>query len=84
MHLQRRKLNFRETWNLTVHQPISGNYYPINGVFLIENIDTNDAAAIINDRCQGATSLREGEIEIMIHRRILKDDARGVGEPLNE
>jgi len=51
---------------------------------LIENIDTNDAAAIINDRCQGATSLREGEIEIMIHRRILKDDARGVGEPLNE
>jgi len=26
----------------------------------------------------------EGEIEIMIHRRLLRDDRRGMNEPLNE
>jgi lysosomal alpha-mannosidase len=29
-------------------------------------------------------SLWDGEMEILIHRRLLKDDNRGVGEPLNE
>jgi len=36
------------------------------------------------DRAQGGTSFIEGQIEIMIHRRLVADDARGVGEPLNE
>ena len=41
-------------------------------------------SSVLNDRCQGATSLNQGEIEIMIHRRLVEDDSRGVGEPLNE
>ena len=36
------------------------------------------------DRAQGAASIRDGEIEVMVHRRTLIDDARGVGEPLDE
>lgn len=28
--------------------------------------------------------MREGQLEIMIHRRLLHDDARGVGEALNQ
>jgi len=36
------------------------------------------------DRAQGGTSLKSGQIELMLNRRILNDDARGVGEPLNE
>jgi len=38
----------------------------------------------VNDRSQGGTSLKEGYIELMIHRRLLKDDLRGMFEPLNE
>jgi len=36
------------------------------------------------DRSQGGSSMADGSIEIMIHRRLIHDDARGVGEPLNE
>ena len=34
---------------------------------------------------QGGTgALRDGEAELMVHRRLLYDDAFGVGEPLDE
>ena len=32
----------------------------------------------------GGASLKTGEMELMIHRRLLYDDFRGVSEPLNE
>ena len=32
----------------------------------------------------GGASLKSGEMELMVHRRLLYDDFRGVGEPLNE
>ena len=47
---------------------------------------TNLQVTIMNDRSQaGSADLTdEAAIEIMHHRRILGDDERGVGEPLNE
>lgn len=36
------------------------------------------------DRSQGGTSMQDGSIEIMLHRRILRDDKRGVKQHLNE
>ena len=33
---------------------------------------------------QGGSSLSDGELELMVHRRLLHDDAFGVGEALNE
>ena len=39
---------------------------------------------IITDRCQGGASLSDGSLELMVQRRLLRDDNRGVGEPLNE
>jgi lysosomal alpha-mannosidase len=40
--------------------------------------------AVLNDRAQGGTSLKEGTVELMIHRRLLGDDDKGVKEALNE
>ncbi len=39
---------------------------------------------VLTDRSQGGSSLVDGSIELMVHRRILHDDSRGVDEPLNE
>lgn len=36
------------------------------------------------DRSEGGSSIKDGSIEIMLHRRILHDDFLGVGEALNE
>lgn len=40
--------------------------------------------ALVTDRAQGGASLKSGEMEVMVHRRTLLDDERGVGEPINE
>lgn len=63
-------------------EPIAENYYPVNTAIFIEDIV--QSFGILVDRSQGGTSLTDGAIELMIQRRTLFDDARGVGEPLNE
>ena len=47
-------------------------------------VTENLQMSILTDRSQGATSLRTNEIEIMVHRKTLKDDHKGVSEPINE
>jgi len=77
-----RQLDHRFSWNYTVNEPISGNYYPITLAIMIK--DNNDQFSFVTDRSHGATSLNDGELEVMMHRRLLKDDSLGVEEPLNE
>uniref|UniRef100_A0A669E1K1 Alpha-mannosidase n=1 Tax=Oreochromis niloticus TaxID=8128 RepID=A0A669E1K1_ORENI len=79
--LQRKK-DFRPTWNLKQSEPIAGNYYPINSRAYIK--DDVDQLTVVTDRSQGGGSIQNGSLEIMLHRRLLHDDFRGVGEPLNE
>ncbi|KAM4611334.1 lysosomal alpha-mannosidase [Polymixia lowei] len=79
--LQRKK-DFRPTWNLKQSEPIAGNYYPVNSRAYIK--DDNDQLTVVTDRSQGGSSIHNGSLEIMLHRRLLYDDVRGVGEPLNE
>ncbi|XP_049765840.1 lysosomal alpha-mannosidase-like [Schistocerca cancellata] len=80
----KRVVNFRPTWDLEVNEPISGNYYPITSKIVIEDASKDLRLAILNDRAQGGSSLRNGEVEIMVHRRLLNDDAKGVGEALDD
>ena len=51
---------------------------------VLQDKDAGAELAIITDRAQGGGSLASGQAEIMVHRRTLLDDQRGVGEPINE
>ncbi|XP_032528142.2 lysosomal alpha-mannosidase-like isoform X2 [Danaus plexippus] len=78
----KRKLNERPQWNLTLAEPIAGNYYPVTSKMFLE--DGHTRITVLVDRSEGGTSLVQGGIELMVHRRLLHDDAFGVGEALNE
>ncbi|XP_069364230.1 lysosomal alpha-mannosidase-like [Maniola hyperantus] len=53
--------------------PIAGNFYPVTSRIYIEDPKRNLRFSIFNDRSQGASSLLEGSIDLMVHRRILTD-----------
>ncbi|CAF4081263.1 unnamed protein product [Adineta steineri] len=74
--------NYRPTYNYTITEPVSGNYYPVNSRIWIN--ETHRQFTILTDRSEGGASLFDGSIELMIHRRLLYDDNLGVGEALNE
>ena len=79
---QVRRRNFRPTWEWNATEVTAGNYYPCNTGAGI--VDEQRGMVVINDRSQGCSSLQDGVLEFMVHRRLLHDDGRGVGEPLNE
>ncbi|XP_021298038.1 probable alpha-mannosidase At5g13980 [Herrania umbratica] len=74
--------DFRTDWDLEVNQPVAGNYYPINLGIYIQ--DSKKEFSVLVDRSLGGSSIVDGQIELMLHRRLLLDDSRGVAEALNE
>ncbi|CAF1299677.1 unnamed protein product [Rotaria sordida] len=74
--------DYRPTWNYSKVESVSGNYYPINSRIWIK--EPNRQFTILTDRSEGGSSIYDGSIEIMVHRRTFYDDALGVDEPLNE
>ncbi|XP_047387943.1 lysosomal alpha-mannosidase isoform X1 [Sciurus carolinensis] len=78
----RRRRNYRPTWALKQTEPVAGNYYPVNTRIYIK--DGRMQLTVLTDRSQGGSSLTDGSLELMVHRKLLKDDDRGVGEPLLE
>ncbi|EXC35339.1 Lysosomal alpha-mannosidase [Morus notabilis] len=78
----KRVRDYREDWPLTVTQPVAGNYYPLNlGIFAV---DKKSELSVLVDRATGGASIADGQIELMLHRRMIADDGRGVGEALDE
>ncbi|ETV68894.1 hypothetical protein H257_15245 [Aphanomyces astaci] len=77
--------NHRDTWELNVNsaeEAIAANYVPMTLATYIR--DTVSQFNVVTDRAQGVASLRDGSVEVMVHRRLLEDDHKGVNEHLNE
>ena len=79
-----RVYNYRPTWDLKVYEPVAGNYYPLTTGMYIKDETKDVQFSVLTDRAEGGASLENGEIELMVHRRLLRDDWKGVDEPLNE
>ena len=80
----KRTRNFRPTWKLNVTEPVAGNYYPVNSRIMLKDSEKDVQVTVLSDRSQGGSSLVDGSLELMIHRRLLDDDGFGVGEALKE
>ena len=65
-------------------EPVSSNYYPITTGAFISDPSTGEYLSVLTDRAEGGGSITDGNLEVMLHRRLLRDDYKGVGEPLNE
>lgn len=89
LEMQERRLNYRPTWNYSGDQNISANYFPVNSGIAMRSISPQNSTrqvTVINERSTGGSADLSfaGGIELIHNRRLLKDDNRGVGEPLNE
>ncbi|KAL4362664.1 hypothetical protein GQ457_04G014770 [Hibiscus cannabinus] len=74
--------DYRKDWTLDVNEPVAGNYYPINlGIYMK---DDNKELSLLVDRSVGGASIKDGQLELMLHRSLLQDDGRGVTESLCE
>ena len=77
---QRRLRNRRPSFNFTLVSPIASNYYPVTTAVKLN--DSQTGFVVLVDRAEGAASLQDGAIELMVHRRFLC--GCGFDEPLNE
>ncbi len=57
---------------------IEGNYYPITTGAFIQ--DEKHRLTLTTNHAQGAAALEVGQLEVMLDRRTLSDDNRGLGE----
>ena len=72
----------RSSWNLTLTDPVAQNYVPVVSSLAISDPASHQSLLVLNDRANGGTSLQSGEVELMLHRRLL--GGLLAGEALNE
>lgn len=60
----KRKRDYRQDFELTLEEPVAGNYYPINTKIAIE--DATHRLAVVTDRAQGGSSIVDGTVELMV------------------
>jgi hypothetical protein len=74
----------KRSFNNNTKEPVAANYYPVQYAAYIQ--DEQAQLLLITDRSHGVASLTDGSIEMMIHRRCMQDDFRGLGEnyPLSD
>lgn len=84
----RREVNARPSSYpaLKTNEAIAQNYYPVTSHMRMEDAQKGLGFSVVTDTSQagGSVFCDKAELELLLHRRLVHDDARGVQEPLNE
>lgn len=59
--------------------PVQGNYYPMPSIAFMQGLDGR-RFSVHSRQSLGAASLKNGWLEIMLDRRLVRDDGRGLGQ----
>ena len=72
LEMQKRKLNYRPTWDLDIDLSegsptanTAANYYPITSAISMKDLASDRVFTVMNDRTQGGSALKPGNIELM-------------------
>lgn len=85
-----RQLMARRRYHRKEPTQLGGSFFPVVSTIMLKNLanfsgfNTTEMLAILVDRPQAGTSLNEGQLELLIHRRLMADDWLGVSEALDE
>jgi len=83
-----RKVGFHgDSIKINITDTVAANYYPVNSQIYLKDEVADKQLTVLVDRAQGGSSLNDGQIELLIHRRhvheemvdILNETAFGVG-----
>ena len=61
---------------------LSGNHFPVTQAVYLQ--DQGHRLSLVVDHATGASSVQEGMLEVMVDRRTMYDDARGMGEGVTD
>uniref|UniRef100_A0A2P2K782 Alpha-mannosidase n=1 Tax=Rhizophora mucronata TaxID=61149 RepID=A0A2P2K782_RHIMU len=70
------QMSRRETYDKI---PLQGNYYPMPSLAFLQGSD-GSRFSVHSRQSLGVASLKDGWLEIMLDRRLLRDDGRGLGQ----
>ncbi|TDH09371.1 hypothetical protein EPR50_G00085950 [Perca flavescens] len=62
--------------------PLQGNFYPMSSQAYIQ--DSNHRLTLHTAQSLGVTSLESGQLEVIMDRRLMQDDNRGLGQGLKD
>ncbi|XP_063227020.1 lysosomal alpha-mannosidase-like [Bacillus rossius redtenbacheri] len=82
--MQRRVRNHRADFVLELDEPVAANYYPVPSRIVLRDEEGGLEFAVLTDRAEGGTSLAHGQVELMVHRRMITEDYKGLGEYMND
>ncbi|KAL2922844.1 Alpha-mannosidase 2 [Bienertia sinuspersici] len=74
------QMSRRETYDKI---PVQGNYYPMPSIAFMQGLDGR-RFSVHSRQSLGAASLKNGCLEIMLDRRLLNDDGRGLGQGVTD
>ncbi|XP_014830904.1 PREDICTED: alpha-mannosidase 2-like [Poecilia mexicana] len=62
--------------------PLQANFYPMTSAAFLQ--DTSSRLSLLSAQSQAAASLRPGELELVLDRRLQQDDNRGLGQGVTD